>query len=153
MHDVALFFHLLGALLLVAGIVLATAAFETARRRPRAAEVAVLLGLSRIGVILVAPGGILLGIFGLWLVALGHFGYGSGWVVAAIVLYVAALALGGLGGGRPRQARVLATRLAHEHMEVSDQLRALLDDRRSRAANYGSLAIVLAILVLMVFKP
>jgi hypothetical protein len=36
---------------------------------------------------------------------------------------------------------------------VSDQLRALLDDRGSRAANYGSLAIVLAILVLMVFKP
>jgi hypothetical protein len=32
------------------------------------------------------------------------------------------------------------------------ELRALLNDARSRAANYGSAAIVVTILVLMVFK-
>jgi uncharacterized membrane protein len=153
MADIARFFHLLGALLFVAGIVLAASAFETARRRERPAEVALLLGLSRLGAGLVAVGGLLLPVFGLWLVQLGHFGYGSGWVDAAIALYVAALLLGGLGGRRPKQARRLATRLAHEHAELSDQLRALLDDRTSRAANYGSITIVLTILVLMVFKP
>lgn len=153
MDHVALFFHLLGALLFVAGIVLAGAAFETARRRERPAEIALLLGLTRIGVALVAVGSLLLPIFGLWLVHLGHFGYGSGWVEAAIALYVIALALGGLGGQRPKQARQLARTLAEQHAPMNDELRGLLDDPVSRAENYGSLALVLVILVLMVFKP
>jgi len=38
MDNVALFFHLFGALLFVAGIVLAGAAFEAARRREQPAE-------------------------------------------------------------------------------------------------------------------
>jgi uncharacterized membrane protein len=105
MDNVALFFHLLGALLFVAGIVLAGAAFETARGRQRPAGIALLLGLTRRRVLLVAVGGLLLPIFGLWLVHLDHFGYGSGWVDAAIVLYVVALVLGGVGGKRPKQAR------------------------------------------------
>jgi uncharacterized membrane protein len=152
MDDVALFFHLLGALLFVAGIILAGAAFEVARRRERPAEITLLLGLTRIGVVLVAVGGLLLAVFGLWLVHLGGFGYGSGWVDAAIALYLVALALGGLGGQRPKQARRLATQLAAEQMPVSAELRTLLDDPLSRASNYGSLVIVLVILVLMVFK-
>jgi uncharacterized membrane protein len=150
--NVALFFHLLGALLFVAGIVLAGATFEAARRRETATEIALLLGLTRIGVLLVAVGGLLLPVFGLWLVHLGHFGYGSGWVDAAIALYVVTLVLGGVGGQRPKQARQLATGLARQQAPVSVELRALLDDRLSRAANYGSLLVVLVILVLMVFK-
>jgi uncharacterized membrane protein len=152
MDNVAMFFHLVGALLFVAGIVLAGAAFEAARRRDRPTEIALLLGLTRIGVLLVAVGGLLLPVFGLWLVHLGHFGYGSGWVDAAIALYLVALVLGGLGGQRPKQARRLATQLAAEQAPVGAELRALLDDPRSRAANYASLAVVLVILVLMVFK-
>ena len=145
-----MFFHLLGALLFVAGIVLAGTAFQAARRRDRPSEIALLLGLTRIGVLLAAVGGLLLPIFGLWLVHLGHFGYGSGWVDAAIGLV---LVLGGLGGQRPKQARQLATRLAAEQAPVNEELRALLDDRLSRAENYASLLVVLVILVLMVFKP
>lgn len=148
-----MFFHLLGALLFVAGIVLAGTAFEAARRRDRPSEIALLLGLTRIGVLLVAVGGLLLPIFGLWLVHLGRFGYGSDWVDAAIGLYVIVLVLGGLGGQRPKHARQLATRLAAEQAPVNEELRALLDDRLSRAENYASLLVVLVILVLMVFKP
>lgn len=154
MDDVALFFHLLGAFLFVAGIVVAGAAFEAARRRERPADVALLLGLTRVGVLLVAVGGTLLPIFGLWLVHLGHFGYGSGWVSASIALYVVALALGGLGGQRPKRARLLATKLSAEgEAGVSGELRALLDDPLSRAANYGSLLLMVVIIALMVFKP
>ncbi len=148
-----MFFHLLGALLFVAGIVLAGTAFEAARRRDRPSEIALLLGLTRIGVLLVAVGGLLVPIFGLWLVHLGHFGYGSGWVDAAIGLYVIVLVLGGLAGQRPKQARQLATRLAAEQAPLNEELLALLDDRLSRAENYASLLVVLVILVLMVFKP
>ncbi|MGH2871033.1 MAG: DUF2269 family protein [Solirubrobacteraceae bacterium] len=154
MYNVALFLHLLGALLFVAGIVLVGVAFESARRSPRPAEVALLLSLARWGLPLVGLGALLVGVFGLWLVHLGDWGYGSGWVDAAIALYLAVLALGGIGGQRPKQARLLAAQLAQrDDAPVSDELRALLDDRASRGANYLSAAIVLAIVVLMVFKP
>ncbi len=36
---------------------------------------------------------------------------------------------------------------------MTAELRALLDDRVSRVENYGSLLIVLTIVLLMVFKP
>jgi uncharacterized membrane protein len=152
MDNVAFFFHILGVLLFVSGMVLAGAAFEAARRRDSPREIALLLGFTRIGVVLVGIGALLIPVFGLWLVHLGNFGYGSGWVDASITLYAAALALGGIGGRRPRQARLLAAQLALRDAPTSVELQALLNDPTSRAANYGSAAIVLTILVLMVFK-
>jgi uncharacterized membrane protein len=150
---VALFFHLLGALMLVSGMVVAGAAFESARRRRSAAEIAALLSLTRVGVILVGVGALLLLGFGLWLVHLAGFSYSAGWISAALALYVVAMALGGIGGQRPKQARLLATRLAAEGASVNDELRGLLDDRASRAENYLSGLAVLVIFGLMVFKP
>jgi uncharacterized membrane protein len=78
-YNVGFLFHILGVLLFVSGIVVAGVAFEAARRRQRSAEVALLLGLTRVGVVLVAVGGVLAGVFGLWLVHLGDWGYGSAW--------------------------------------------------------------------------
>jgi uncharacterized membrane protein len=151
--DVVLFGHLSGALLFVAGIVVAGVGFESGRRRERPSEIALLLGLTRSGVMLVAAGGLLLLGCGIWLVGLEGVGWSAGWVDAAIALFAAALLLGGLGGRRPKQARKLAARLAAEGGPVSPELRGLLDDRLSRIANYASAALVVAILALMVFKP
>jgi uncharacterized membrane protein len=152
-YELALFFHLLGALLFVAGIILAGVAFEAARRRQRPADIALLLGLTRVGVVLVGIGALLVLGFGLWLVHLGGFGYGAGWIDAAIALYLATLVLGAIGGRRPKQARQLAIRLAGEDAPASAELRALINDPLSLTANYTAAAAVLAILVLMVFKP
>jgi uncharacterized membrane protein len=152
-YNLAFLFHILGALLFVAGIVLAGVAFEAARRRRHPAEIALLLSMTRFAVLLVAVGMLLIAAFGLWLVHLGNWGYGSGWVAASMALYVVALALGALGGQRPKQARKLASRLAARGEPASAELRALLDDRVSRAENYASLVLILAIVVLMVFKP
>jgi uncharacterized membrane protein len=153
MEDVALFFHLLGAFSLVAGTVVAGVAFETARRREAPAEIALLLGLSRIGVLLVALGTLLAVGFGLWLVDLGGWGYGAGWIDAAIALLVGAVALGGIGGQRPKRARKLAGRLASEGAPASAELRALLDDRAAIAVNYLAGLLLLGVVLLMVFKP
>ena len=152
MENAVLLLHLLGAFLLISGVVLAGVAFETARRRETPAEVALLLVLARVSVIFVALGSLLAGVFGLWLVHLGDFGYGSGWVTAAIVLFALVLALGGFGGRTPRRARVLATQLAAQGAPISSELRGLLDEASSRAANYLALALLVAIVVLMVFK-
>lgn len=153
MYDVAFFLHILGVLAFVSGIVVAGVAFESARRAQRPAEVATLLGLSRIGVLLVAAGTLLTGAFGLWLVHLGRWHYSSFWVGCSIVLFVATLALGAAGGQRPKRARQLATRLAAEGAPVSDELSALLEDRAARIQNYLALLLVLAIVAVMVFKP
>ncbi len=152
-YTVALFGHLVGVLLFVSGIVLAGTPFELARRRDGPAEIALLLSLARIGALLVASGAVLVLAFGLWLVHLGGFGYDAGWVEASLALFAAAVVLGGAGGRRPRQARVLATRLASDHAPSDPELRRLLDDPLSRALNYASALAVLAILGLMVFKP
>ena len=153
MDDLALFFHLLGALLFVAGIILTGAAFEAARRRERPSEIALLLGLTRIGVILVGVGALLLLTFGVWLIDLEHRSFGASWISASTVLYIVALGLGAIGGQQPKQARHLATQLAAQDAPATQPLRTLLNDPRSLAANYGSGTLVLVILVLMVFKP
>jgi uncharacterized membrane protein len=152
-YNLALFFHLLGAFTLIAGTVVAGVAFEAARRRNTPAEIALLLRLSRVGVLLVALGMLLVLAFGLWLVELGHWGYGTGWVVAALVLLALMTLLGAAGGQRPKQARKLALRMRDGPTPDAQRLRALLDDRSALAANYVSALILLAIIVLMVFKP
>jgi uncharacterized membrane protein len=152
-HEVALFFHLLGALAFVAGAVVAGVAFETARRREQPREIVLLLGLTRIGVVLVGLGALVVLGFGLWLVDIDEVGFDTGWIQAALALYVLAVLLGAAGGQRPKRARRLATRLAAEDRPATAELRALLDDRLSRVANYGSGVALLAILALMVFKP
>lgn len=154
MTEVVLFLHLAGALAFVAGIVLAGVAFESARRRESPAEIALLLGLARSAVPLVLAGAALVFACGLWLTGLERqVGFGTGWVDAAIALFALALLFGGLGGQRPKQARLLATRLAEDGEEASAELRALLEDPLARRLNYASTILIVAILALMVFKP
>ena len=114
-YTVALFGHLLGVLLFVSGIVLAGVPFEIARRRHEPSEIAVILGLARAGVPLVGAGTLMVLGFGLWLVHLGSWGFGTGWVAGALGLFALALVLGAVGGQRPKAARRHAAGLAAEH--------------------------------------
>ena len=148
-----MFFHLIGAFLFVGGVIVAGVGFEAARRRRRPSETALLLGLTRIGVLLVVLGFLIVLGFGLWLVHVGHFGYGSAWVDWALALLLIVTVLGAIAGQRPKRARKLADSLAREGNAETAELRMLLDDRAARALNYLSAALVVAIIVLMVFKP
>ncbi|MGH9089080.1 MAG: DUF2269 family protein [Acidimicrobiales bacterium] len=153
LYDLALCFHLLGAFSLVSGTVVAGVGLEAARRRASCAEIALLLGLARVGAALVVAGTLFAAGFGLWLVALGHWGYGTAWVDAAIGLLAAVAVIGSIGGQRPKKARRLATRLASEGGLPSAELRAMLADRLAIALNYLAAAALLVIIVLMVVKP
>jgi len=148
MTNVALFFHLVGAFLFVSGAVVAAAGFEAARRRTEPREIALLLAVTRVGVALVGAGAVLVLVFGLWLVHLTGAGYGAAWVDAALGLFALAAVLGTVGGRRPRQARVLA-----RSGDRAAEVRSLLDDPLSRAANYAAAGVVLGILALMVWQP
>lgn len=72
---------------------------------------------------------------------------------AALALFVLIGVLGALGGQRPQRGRKLASRLAREGNAESDELRALLDDRLALVLNYLAAVFLVAIIVLMVFKP
>ena len=109
-ESAALFCHLLGAFLLVGGMVVTGATFEAARRAQTPQQVATLLGLARVGALLVVAGTLLAVAFGLWLVDLGGFDYDAGWVDAALAALVTSVVLGSAGGRRPKQARRLAVR-------------------------------------------
>jgi uncharacterized membrane protein len=143
-----------GVVLLFAGMAVAAVAEAGARRQERPDLIAALLGLTRAGVALVAAGALIVIGSGLWLVEAsnGLYSLGDGWIAAALGLLLLAFVLGGIGGQKPKRARRLAARAASEPGDLAE-LRALLDDRLSRALNYAASLAVLAALVLMVWKP
>jgi uncharacterized membrane protein len=154
-YEWLLFLHVTGAFLLVGGAVSAGVFNLAALRRQRPSEIALLLRLARVSVTLISAGMLVTLAFGLWLVdaARQGYSYGDAWVVAALALWVAANALGGIGGRRDRKTRSLAERLAAEGDTPSSELRARLRDPLALGLSWGSGALVLAILGLMIWKP
>jgi uncharacterized membrane protein len=154
-YDWLLFFHVSGAFLLVGGTVSAAVFTILSRMRERPSEVATLLGLGRFALPFVYGGVLLTLVFGLWLVHAADQGYsyGDAWVVAALVLWVVANALGGAGGKREAEKQELAGRLAREGDAPSAELKAALQDPLSYALNFGSGLLVFAVLALMIWKP
>jgi uncharacterized membrane protein len=148
-----LFLHLLGAFAFFAGAAVAGTLQLAAIRRERPSEIAVLLRLTSVGVLLVGLGALLTLGFGIALAE--HVGYGlsPAWIQAAIGLWAASMALGGLGGRTARHARYLAQRLAGEGDEPSPELHALVAARGPLWASYASGLLLVAVLVLMVWKP
>jgi uncharacterized membrane protein len=106
-------------------------------------------------VALVAAGGVVLVGSGLWLIEVsnGFYSLGDGWIAGALGLLVLAFVVGAIGGQRPKRARLLAERLAAGNETSPVELRALLDDRLSLALNYAAALLVVAALVIMVWKP
>jgi uncharacterized membrane protein len=150
-----LVFHVTGAFLLVGGGAIAAALNLAALRRERPSEIVLLFGLIRIAVVAIVVGSVLAFVFGLWLVseAPWNYGYGDGWIVAAIVLLILGNAMGGMGGKRDEQTAKLARELAAAGDAPSPELRSRVRDPISLALSYGSGLILIALLALMVWKP
>jgi uncharacterized membrane protein len=148
MDEVALFLHLVGVVTLFAGMAVAGVGLAGARRRERPSEIALLLGLTRIGVVLVVAGLTLAVACGFWLLDSTEFDLDDLWVATALGLVVLGAILGALGGRRPKEARLLA-----EHDADPAELRRLLDDRLSLWLNVAAAAAYVAVLALMVWKP
>jgi uncharacterized membrane protein len=154
-YEWLLFLHVTGAFLLVGGTVSAAAFTIMSRLRERPSEVATLLGLVWFALPFIFGGVVLTLVFGLWLVHAAGQGYsfGDAWVVAALVLWVLAFALGSAGGAREAKKQELAARLAAEGDISTDELRAQLREPVSLALNFGSGLLVFAVLALMIWKP
>jgi uncharacterized membrane protein len=148
-----LFFHVSGAFLLLGGGFVAGALNLAALGRDRPSEVLLLFRLIRIAVGAILLGTLLAFVFGLWLVHEAGYGYGDGWVVAAIVLLILGSALGGIGGRRDDRTAKLARELAAAGDAPSPELRARVRDPISLALSYGSGLVLVALLAIMIWKP
>jgi uncharacterized membrane protein len=152
-YDWLLFLHVTGAFLLIGGGVVAAALNMAALRRDRPSEVLLLFGLIRIAVISIMAGTLLAFVFGLWLVNEVGYGYGDGWIVAAIVLLILGNALGGFAGRRDARTAKFAEQLVAKGDAPSAELRARVRDPLTFACNYGSGLILVALLAIMIWKP
>jgi uncharacterized membrane protein len=149
-----LVFHMAGALLLLGGAVFAAILNAAALRRERPSEVVVLYRLARIAVTAISVGMPLVLIFGIWLVTdLDFVKWSQTWVILALIGWVLAGALGGAGGKREKETRLLAERLAAEGDAPSPELRARMRDPLTLVLSWGSGVVVVAILALMIWKP
>ncbi len=154
-YDWLLFLHITGAFLLAAGAVTAGTLNVAAQFKARPSEIALLLELTRFAVYAIIAGALMTLGFGLWLVDAAPYGYGFGqsWVIAALVLWVLGNVLGEAGGRRDRKTHELAARLAGEGNQPSTELKARLRDPITLFLSYGSGAVVMAILAIMIWKP
>ena len=152
-YDWLLFAHVTGAFFLLSGAAAAAILNVAALARERPSEVALLLGLTRFAVVSVVAGSLLTLVFGLWLVGDVGYGYGDGWIVGSILLWVIASAAGEAGGRRDVRTRKLAETLAAVGDRPSAELSARLRDPLSLTLSYGSGLAMLAVLALMVWKP
>jgi uncharacterized membrane protein len=152
-YDWLLFLHMTGAFLFLGAAVVAVVLNVAAQLRDRPSEIALLLRLISFSVAGFAAGFLLLLVFGLWLVHDAGYGYGDGWIVAALVLFVLSNVLGGIGGERSKPARKLAEQLAATGDAPSAELTRLLRSPVPMVLNYGAGLLAFAVLALMIWKP
>ena len=145
--------HITGAFFFVSGSVAAGVLNVLAQRAERPSETALLLRLIRVTVIGIGIGSVSTLLFGIWLWHELGLALGAVWIWASIVLWLVANALGGIGGKQQERARTLAEQLAASGDSATDELRAVLRDRRANAMSWLAGAATIAILVLMIWKP
>jgi uncharacterized membrane protein len=148
-----LMLHITAAFCLVGGSTAAGILNALAIRSERPSEAALLLRLIRYTLPLIFAGVLGTLLFGLWLWHDLGFGFGTGWIWAALVLWVVASALGGRGGRLQEQVREAAEREAAAGDTMSGELRARIRDPKALAVNYAAGAATIAVLVVMIWKP
>ena len=152
-YDWLLFLHMTGAFLFLGAAVVAVVFNIAALRRERPSEIALLLRLIARTTPAFGIGGLLLIVFGLWLVDDVGYGYGDGWIVAALVLFVLSNVFGAIGGARGKPAMELAESLSAEGDQPSTELKARLRDPLVLFLDFGAAVLGFAVLVLMIWKP
>jgi len=153
-YEWLLFLHVTGAFFFLGGVVVAWVLGIVAARRELPSEIALLLRLSGAAAAAIGIGMLLTIVFGLWLVFdLDFYDLWDGWIVAALVMWVLAGALGGAGGKRDKETRLLAERLAAGGDAPSGELQARVRDPIAVSLNLASSLRGIAILVLMIWKP
>jgi Predicted integral membrane protein (DUF2269) len=155
-YDWLLFLHVASAFALVAAMVVFWTIAIAARNVDRPRDSLRFFRIARPANVLVVVGTMGTLIFGIWL-AIDSDAYQvwDWWVLLAIALWAVSAATGQRGGQTYVAAQKLATQLDAEGRadEPSPELRVRLQDRQAMWLNIVSSAVVLALLVIMIYKP
>jgi uncharacterized membrane protein len=149
LHEWLMFFHVLGSIVWVGGVIVLYALSEkTTRASDRMAVARATDQLEWVGQRLMAPSILVVVGLGIWLVILeGDITFSQPWIWLALVLVVAS-ALPGVYSGQQRKR---VARLAEEHGADDAEVRRLVD--RVLWLARVDIVILVAVVWLMVFKP
>jgi uncharacterized membrane protein len=147
--------HVLSAFAWIAALVVYTVVIVAGWRLTVPSDVVRMFRVSRVGDALIAIGMLGTIVFGIWL-ALDVDGYEiwDGWIIAALILWLVAGAVGGRVGKVYNGARDRAVALVDEGRDApSSELSAMLRSQSGVVLHAIMILVVLAILVVMIYKP
>jgi len=153
LYDWLLALHVLSAFAWVSALVLYSVVLAASWGASIPSDVARMFRVTKVGDVLIAVGMIGTIVFGVWL-ALDEYEIWDGWIIAALVLWLAAAATGGRGGKHYNGVRDRANALVAEgRNEPSPELAAGLQSTRGLMFHSATVVITLALLVVMIYKP
>jgi hypothetical protein len=153
--DWLLALHVLSAFAWVAALVIYTVVIAAGWGLTVPSDVIRMFRVSRVGDALIAVGMMGTIIFGIWLaIDLDAYQVWDGWIITALVLWLVAGAVGGQVGKVYNGARDRAKALLDEGQDApSPELNAMLRSQRGLVLLGLMILVVLALLVIMIYKP
>jgi uncharacterized membrane protein len=153
--DWLLALHLVAAFAFVAALIGFWAMIIAAWKVDRPAEVLAVFRINPVFTVAVAVGSIGSIVFGIWLaISLDAYEVWDGWVIAAIVLWAVAGAVGGRASAEYGRVEKRARELVGSAGDQPDgELRALVRTRQGLAMHSIATVAVVLILIDMVWKP
>jgi len=154
-YDWLLTLHLFGVFAMAAAIVTFTAVIVAGRRTDRPSDALAVFRLALLGDVLIRGGALVALVFGI-ILAIEREAYQiwDGWIIASLVLFVVASVAGERSGKVYYAARDRARELqAAGEDGPSDDLRSRLRDSRALSLHLLALVSIVAILLLMIYKP
>jgi uncharacterized membrane protein len=154
LNDWILSFHVLSAFALVGAQVIFWIMIVSLWGTDSTSRVASLMHVSRVGTVFVIVGSLGTIVFGVWLaISVDGYELWDGWVLAAIVLWAIAAAVGQRGGAAYGEAGMEAQRLASAGTETSPQVAETFGASRAFQLHTVSSLLILLILIDMIWKP
>ena len=154
LNDWILALHLISAVLVVSAEVLFTILIVASWRSDSPSRIASTMSIARLGTLLVMVGLAGTIVFGVWLaISLDAYQLWDGWVIAALVLWAIAGALGQRAGEGYAEAGRLAEQRAAEGDAPSSELAATFGPSTTFWLHLASFAVILLIIVVMIWKP
>ncbi len=153
LYDWLLALHVLSAFAWISALVVYSVVIAAGRGTSVPSDVVRLFRVVRVGDALIAVGMIGTIVFGIWL-ALDEYEIWDGWIIAALILWIVAAAIGGREGRVYNATRDRAKALVDEGRDApSSELSAMLRSQRGLVLHALMVLVTLAILVVMVYKP
>lgn len=145
--------HVLSAFAWVSALVVYSVVIAAGWNASVPSDVARMFRVSRVGDALIAVGMIGTIVFGIWL-ALDEYEIWDGWIIAALVLWLLAGAVGGRIGKVYDATRDRAKALLAEGRDdPSPELNAMVRSQRGLILHTTLVVVTIVILVVMVYKP